>query len=236
MTFKEFMEMALKSFKTGPFVDDDLNPTGQDYARKITRSDEKIVTHPKTHRQLEIALNRSTHFNWNIIVGQPPPTRWEGYTGTKNYVMSLAKKGEIELDDHITFIKTSSTGEPLTAWMILHNIGHAILDAMSIGGDMMVKIERLLKGITKNDTDDERGVVKDLASNFKFRSARTTMKDPDSKLGITNMEEVIFELMAEYLWHGHIRPQTPNPIYKQIEECLHTALRDAVGKIIVDNG
>ena len=225
MRFKSFIEMALKNYRLGPFDDDE-----NFYARKINARDEKVVSHSKTYRQLERVLKTSTNFDFNIIIGQPPASKY-GYSqnGVRQFVKDIAAKENIPLQNHITFVKSSSTGDVLTSWMILHNIGHAILDNDNqVGNQAMITISKLLSQLETRTNANEKSRVADLVKLFNFRSAR---EKPNK---IIDIGELVFELMAEYLWHGKIRFSESNPIIQEIEKELHNSLAAAVGTIVLD--
>jgi hypothetical protein len=48
------------------------------------------------------------------------------------------------------------------------------------------------------------------------------------------MEELAFELFADYLWHGHIRISQRVPVIVQIEKIFQQCLHGAVGTIVYD--
>ena len=234
MKFKEFVEMALKGFHLGPF---EQPIKGSHPVRTISVADEKTLRHPKTHRQLEKVLKTSTHFDFNIIIGQPP-----AFGGRKefiNFAKEVCQKEGYPLEGHITFVKGSSTGDTLTAWMLLHNIGHAILDnhpeIMKALKAYVYQLEMSLVNRVGLDSDMRLNTLSRL---FKFRSARIRLEKPGNKASVLDEEELIHELMAEYLWHGKIRLNESTPrilqIINFIQIMLHSSLEQSVGTIVVD--
>lgn len=239
--FVQMHEMPMIRYITGPFQTGEVDPTKGQF-RLINQRDQKSVTHPKMRRQLEEALNRSTQYNWNIIVGDPQVTYGYGAAGKFKYIAALIEQGELQTEGHITFFKTESSGETLTAWMLLHNIGHALLDSNRLKAGKMAKtaIEAKLRRLESQPGLSDKDKGADLAKHFQFRSARMAVTDRDHRSAVAGSQELVFELVAEYLWHGHIRfnpsPQLPNlaEVVKEIEQLIHRILGIAVGQVLYD--
>lgn len=215
MNFKEFIEMSLKNYRVEP---NGFEPV-----------DVKVMLNPATQRNLEARLKTSTNFDFNILL-----LGFDYSLGKDQFlahVMDYMKKENIPLENHITFAKNGSTGEPLTAWMIPHTIGHAI---SFYNKSIFIKILRIIEDICEKRFSNYKTAVLPInlaASLFKFRSARVTAAGKVAKQTLLNFEELICDLVAEYLTYGKIRADVP---VNQIEELIHGVLSDCVGKIITD--
>lgn len=202
----------------------------------IDDTDHKVLSKGKTKSLLEKQLAQSTGYNFNIIVGTFPGS--PSKVAYLNKVIEYCKENNIPLENHITFAKSSSTGHPLTAWMLLHTIGHAILNQPNRSQVYRI-LDKILEKVSKIYTD-EGSYVNDKAKYFKFKSALNTSANmkPTAKgdvPGIANKEEFAYELLAEYLWHGKIRI---DPVYQhlalELEQLFDGLLKSCVGYIIMD--
>lgn len=157
--------------------------------------------------------------------------------------------------DAINFIKTSSSGDALTCWMQLHTLAHALYDVPSKKAELYKNIQ-----IIKKEYDLTQHEFNSL---FTFRSARESKKNYLSpnyvsvkpKYTVEDVDELIHELLVDYLWNNKIRydvnhpyinnlpPLTKNktPLVEPLKEFIALATKNiikvldaSVGKIIVD--
>lgn len=198
-------------------------------SKDFTDADVRVTTHPKTKETIERILKTSTNYNFNILILP------------KNIdAKSYCTQNKIPLENHITYVKISSSGDPLTPWMIFHTLGHALIGGTEdySGGptDTSTTIKQLLTRIEELNPVKtvEIDTFPTISKVFKFSSAVNNK--------ITNLWEFIYELVAEYLWHGKIRYNAPQGFYQpalqsnvtQIGQAINYALSKVVGKIIID--
>jgi len=219
-------EMPLANYRTS-FLPGNEPDNKEGISDRFVARDRKAIDNATIQNRLAQALERSTGFHFNIIFLESRTKL------TSKYHEEAARyclRNSIPLDGHITFVKNSSTGDPLSAWMILHTLGHALGDFDS---NMVGRIRSIFSKmdaanrITSSTPDD---VIANLAKVFKFRSLANKK--------VTSLEELVYELVAEYLWHGQIRANLVNfqvfSSVRAIEETIHEALSHAVGNIIID--
>jgi len=190
---------------------------------RFSNKDKAVLSHPKTFKTLEDRLSNS-NYNFNILMIETATN--QRYIGVlddyKNDVDKYIKSQGIVTQNHITFVKNGTSGHVLTPWMILHTLGHAVVDY--IGED--TKIVELVRAIMYQ---------LDKASIFHFKSAK------ESEI-YNNTNELVHELIAEFLWHGgRIRI---NPVFANnediktkvatIESRIKTTLDYCVGQIVYD--
>lgn len=226
--FKCFYEMALKNLKVAPLSG------GQDFVDR----DVKAINNPVIHKKLEEVLARSTGFDFNIVFLEPNNIRTK-----ENYyyqALDYCKKENIPLEGHITFAKSSSSGDPLTPWNILHTLGHALTDFDTELFEEILTILMSLKILFFHK--NKINFLSFYTSLFQFKSAKSN--------NLLDFYELVNELIAEYLWHGFIRfkvPENlkyPEPVqnpeeeikksFLNIEHYINQLLEKAVGKIIID--
>jgi hypothetical protein len=157
---------------------------------------------------LDTVLSRVEDFNFHIYFG--------GYARTdmniNRYFFDVKK---IPKED-IVFLKKSSQGELLTAWMILHNMGHAVFQTGNKSSEDAIKMAVfiLVKNLTFNETPFTTVTTVDKMDNvddedlslsisfkpneilpllFNFASAKATVRDA---------EELVYEIFAYYLYCG----------------------------------
>lgn len=114
----------------------------------------------------------------------------------------------------IVFIKSGPSGDPLTPWMVLHTIGHALTSGKegSALKHSMHETMNMLEGYYKNVSYHTNLKTRCL---YNFRSARI----PDGKKigksfgGVESSDELKHELIAAYLWYG-------GKIKRPSEECM----------------
>lgn len=192
------------------------DPRYEDFSGQIVPRDRKLIQNPIVEKKLKEVLEKSTPFKYNILIFENPASIIPRITFVKN----ILNEKKLSTHDAITFIKTSSTGDPLTPWMILHCFGHSLCEENDCSG-----IKTFLEELTL-----ELGSFAKTLSIFKFRSA--------SKSNLQNMDEFVYEIIAEYLWHGFIRNNTNDPIIKEeiktLEKTILSMLQKSVGKILID--
>lgn len=221
LNFKQFLlEMPMGRFQY------DFNPPSATIRPSFNDKDMATIKHPKTSMTLEKILERNTRHTFNILF-----VTHNLESNYKDTIKNFCKQNSIPTQDRITFAKNSSTGGLLTPWMILHTFSHALCEQN--------------KNLFNNLTSLFRptgGLLFDSSKLFRFKSARTTVKNygkvitpSQSNRQINEWDELIYEIITEYLWHGYIR-HDPS-IYKKVtkaEVFILNALHDAVGKIILD--
>jgi len=184
---------------------------------RYSSRDKAIITHPKTVRTLEQKLSNS-EYNFNILFYEMNVTDRQSYESKiRQSADSYIHRNNLDMDNSITFVKNGSSGDSLTPWMILHCIGHAAFDfahkkdKMSIYDSINLILKKFLM-IDNSEEDEEdrkayhsnsgvREHAPDLLSvaseAFVFSSIRQKKVDDE--------HELLYELMAEYLWNGSIR-------------------------------
>ena len=254
MNFKEwlFSEMPLSSYakdfihpiddKEG-FIDDrsqqvshigDKQPLIQ---TRFSKKDRAIISHPRTNKILENKL-RNSGYNFNILFLESLPQTRKDYI---SYVLDFMKKNNLQVNNHITFVKNSTSGHLLTPWMILHTLGHAVTDF--INEDISLKIYDLLMDLPEgkkriNIPGDNVGKKTYLGHIFAFKSIQDDTKVDHTVSG----SELVHEFIAEYLWNnGKIRIKPPYneddivvDVISDIESIISEVLDKCVGRIIID--
>lgn len=200
---------------------------------RFSSRDKKLISHPRTFKVLENKLKNSK-FNFNIImmefkkIGSGVSSNWD------DIVKSYLKESNIDWANSITFVKNASSGHVLTPWMILHTLGHALFNLLgsyhkNAIKDSLDKIYNIIqyKEIGKNEFYWPWGVV------FEFKSAKAS--------SIDDSDELVHELVAEYLWNNKIRVNTEvanikeiNDEIKIIEKNIIDVLENCVGSIVYD--
>lgn len=201
---------------------------------RFSSRDKKLISHPRTFRVLENKLKNSK-FNFNIIMME---LKKFNSGVTSNYwddiVKGYLKENNIGWVNSITFVKNASSGHVLTPWMILHTLGHALFNLLgsyhkNAIKDSLDKIYNIIqdKGIGKNEFYWPWGVV------FDFKSAKAS--------SIDDADELVHELVAEYLWNNKIRVNAMvasikeiNNEIKIIEKNIIEVLESCVGSIVYD--
>lgn len=219
--FKQFVEMPLSNYRVAPFKYPEEERNKKNLAiHQFDRLDRKIITLDKTQNCLRKALERHD-YNFNFILMEAD----KNYRSSQyeRMIIDYMKENNIPLENHITFATNSSTGHPATCWMLLHKFGHALFDDVSYhiyGKEIKSAINRIGRSRVTNI--------------FKFKSARNS----NFNSAVNDTDELVFELVAEYLWHGRIRFDDTDPELRSFVQLAETniekALSNAVGKIILD--
>lgn len=204
--------------------------------------DKAIITHPKTVRVLEQKLSNS-EYNFNILFYEMRVTDRQAYESQiRRSADRYIEMNDLDKDNSITFVKNGSSGDSLTPWMILHCIGHAAFDftykKQGSLGTIYDSINSILyKFLKYNELDSDTDDLFSLASKaFVFSSVQQEKIEDNS--------ELLYELMAEYLWNGTIRVNSAFVNGENRHEILsHLAqliasydviLKRCVGSIILD--
>lgn len=191
---------------------------------QFTDRDKRLITSPKTMKTLEEKLSKiGVRFNIIFIENRPyrndyaarvkslskddDGMRWVSDNSgefTKIIDRYLAEKG-VDKRNSITFVQPESSGHMLTPWMILHRIGHALLEGQR-HENVGPQFEKVFVDYFDMPTDrsDPRPFWKRLGEVFMFKSIR----NEDGRMNYPlehSVDELIHELVAEYLWHGRIR-------------------------------
>lgn len=202
--------------------------------------DKKVISHPKTAQKLEAILSR-TSYRFNILMIETRVTESE----KDQYLLEVEefmRQNNIQQQGHITFAKNSTSGIPTTPWIMLHTMGHAI---MKNNNEIYDKSIEILKAIPYTPANPNLGGssherISNIASGLKFQSAKNLNRDVNSeyKLDRGSFEELLYELFAEWLWHGrrirHSGNQTTQAALDGIAQYFQRALDNAVGTIIID--
>lgn len=211
--------------------------TGEDTPNSQTgifnEKDRVVITHPKTAITLEKILGQH-HWNFNILmiednVGKFSHQRKDHRAKYLKIVYKWLMANNIPIAGRITYAKNGSSGDPMTPWMMLHTMGHAI-----VGRDETWIIQML-----KNLNPDGKSTVF-LKSHLKFKSVENMNNvNVKSKLGHNLWSELVYELFAEYMWNGTIRlKQNDKDVFETMEKIkaiFKNCLERSVGKIIVDH-
>lgn len=185
----------------------------------FNEKDRYLITSPKIRTKLEEILNKiSIDFTFLFVESYYASESTDAvlkshYLDRLNCVI---KENNIQKDEnHIIFAKNSTSGEPLSAWMILHCLGHAVLTGDGPVGKRIADIVR-------------HKSIKDI---FCFHSAQT-----DNDAPIVDSGEIIFEIFAEYIWNGKIRFKNPKDVIeiKELEHSIDVALKMKSGTIVQD--
>lgn len=216
---------------------------------KFSKKDKILISHPKTMKILEQKL-KSSKFNFNILLIETL-TRFS-VRDYREQVKNYCVENGINIVNSITFAKNATTGHLLTPWMILHTIGHALLEHEKTKIlDIENSINKISFEFKERSYDDYESMddidgtylaadwIKDV---FMFKSA--SLKE------VPNRMELYHELIAEYLWNGEIRinPNLSNSPYLKhpnsfeilknqvhvIEQHINDVLASKVGSIITD--
>lgn len=195
-------------------------------------SDNAVIKSPKTERILKEKL-KNIGYNINIILYETverTPHVPEEYR--KNIEDYMIKKG-LQKENHITFVKNSTSGDLLSPWMLLHNLGHAV--TFGDGQNFNVNLEQDVVSCVQIHVD--RYFDASIRSNFRKVAFQDIFKFKSIQKiqSISQFAEVVHELVAEYLWHGKIRI---DPNYSGFGNCLEIRIKKAldrcVGRIIYD--
>jgi hypothetical protein len=217
--------------------------------------DRIVIKHPKTVRTLERVLSK-TGFMFNILmvemVGGFDSNGKDNYLRQLEYFMA---DENIPRMGHITFAKTGSSGDLMTPWMILHTLGHALIKTKT---QAIQQIASLLESLFILPVQGSMMRVPHLSSFFRFKSAvvahsHLPEKDratPGPKIKnkfemLSTYEELVHELVAEYLWHGgkirlNLQDMQPQQAQKaaaavmEIEGIIKGLLQASVGEVITD--
>ena len=243
MNFKQFIEMPLASYKVAPFIKQDPNPgTAKITFDHLHSGDRRLIQSGRTYEALERVLKTSTKYDFNIILIEYDPNYIKKSNIPRNRFLSqvqdYCQQENIPLEGRITFAKNSSTGDPLTPWMILHTMGHALYekeDARSLESIL----REMLDHYNDSGGNDSNSIINFYTQVFKFRSARINPRKIKYNDKLT-MPELCYEIVAEYLWHGYIRAKHDDPEFDtmaltmKLKENINDKLARAVGRIIAD--
>lgn len=269
-TFAQYLkEMALRSYRTD-FLDppnkgeegfytrhDGKKDSGSQVYRSdkgvehaissyFSRRDRTVISHPRTTRSLEQRLSRSG-YEFNILFLEDR----RALTGSDytDQVEEFMERNGIAREGHITFVKNGTSGHVMTPWMILHTLGHAVsdhCDGLSAGMAAKSRIASAARNVMGIVSDSPCGGPNPVSARcreafgrvFAFKSAARE----DSYSAAMNQNELVHELMAEFLWNGdRIRVKPPYDLDEEvtsqilvIEGQIGVLLRMCVGRIIFD--
>ena len=224
----------------------------------FTHRDKVLLSAPKTQRKLFEKLKLSK-YNINIIP-------YENLKGGQKFsyedaVHNFIKANNVQLNDHITFVKRYTTGHMLKPKMLLHNLGHAVAEENASTSLRIIDFFNLLRkeyGDNSGRLEDrmviDENFLKFLKILFVFESVQNGRIIDESYL------ELIHELIAEHLWSGDnirihpdfrenfkkyyfpnerddvldIRIQKIKVILNGISNIIELMLSNCLGKIIYD--
>ncbi len=143
----------------------------------------------------------------------------------------------------ITYVKTGNAGgDVLTPFMILHTMGHALVNYNSY--ELQIQVEQILESIVA-DFGDENTLVLALCKLLHTKAAIYTVKG--SKRAYPTFDEVLYDLMAIYIIKGRITVKPNQYCDYEIsqEQCMtiknilegycRKTLDNVVGKVVYDN-
>lgn len=202
---------------------------------RYTKRDKIIISHPRTFRLLEEKLKNSK-YNFNILFIEE--RKKEQYITISKAKAIFEKRPElnyyfesngIDIQNSITFIQVGSAGHLMTPWIILHRIGHAIGSSYGNSGGEYPALTEVLDIIYNYFNKASWG---DILSLFKFKSAVDR--------NISGSQELVHELIAEYLWNGKIRSNSSDErvlnMMNDIGTFIDLLLESCVGKIMTVRG
>lgn len=214
------LKWAFPDYSQASFAGSDL-----ENERQARKSYEKLTKNYKfVIDKLDEKLARLGDYNFHIYFGLPENIK--SLLGTK-----IGDSENISgiLDDYffgsdgmniprsdIVFIKTGPSGDPLTPWMVLHTIGHALTSGRegSTLKHSMHQTMNMLEDYYKNLSYHTNPKTRCL---YNFRSARILDGKKFGKYfgGVESSEELKHELIAAYLWYG-------GKIKRPSEKCMET--------------
>jgi len=212
---------------------------------RFSKKDRAALSSNKTLKTLEDRLARSGH-NFNIVMfeGEPPTGSGREAKWIRQAETFLKEKG-IQTQGHITFVKNGTSGHVLTPWMVLHTMGHAMLNQNPRKNEfreIVADIEAKICGITRttiNDLRPDTNCMRRLGELLMFSSAQPKADETLDK------DELYHELIAEYLWHGgriRTKPQQDPKkdrnakwIARKFEDLIKNTLDQLVGKVVYDH-
>lgn len=181
-------------------ISKDVSDTG--WLNVTDRSIIKNVLKDKVERIL-----KKSPYNWNLIfMDNYFPKKLDEYIA----------KNKIIIPGHITYVKTSSTGHPLTEWMTLHTIGHALHKSIPEYNKFISYLDELSEEINRIQGFPFRNNVLPLSQLFSFNSAAATQmvyrrvgSEKQRKRAnldmILDLEEMAHEIVALYLYKGQVK-------------------------------
>lgn len=263
MDFKQYLAEMPLSYYNWQFSQ---NKPDKLSSRHFDQRDRAIISHPNTAKQLERILSR-TGYRFNILLYE---SRGQTDKDYERKVNNFLHDDEAELEGHITFVKSNTTGDALTPWMLLHTLGHGLFESVE-GKQYFDQLKQTIHKFALdhwhsyadqlgNDDVSTSDAASLLARFLSFGSARN-LERPHSKMQLFTFEldETIFELVAEFLWNGgkiRMKPETLKPgkyyggyagrwpvqlgqnylneLKAQIEQIIKQRLDAAVGQIVYD--
>lgn len=206
--------------------------TSSGFARWASR-DIKLVVNPLTRLKLSDKLSQSDiNFNlcfldkifWDkyskakgsgfLEYGYDPEGQKSAQQGLREEIVKMIKKsGGSNIENSINFVIIHSTGDPYTAWMILHVLGESLDANSKIGAAVSNNVETVLSKynvslseLAKHDENDlfrpnksyASILVSFLLNNMCMSKDWLRRRKSNSAAGGD-----LVELFADFLWHGH---------------------------------
>lgn len=194
---------------------------------RFSSKDKILISHPRTLRVLEEKL-RNSKYNFNILLIEKKQGHGVIYTdNVKEYdaqVSAYMRDNKLQKSNHITFVKNATSGHLLTPWMILHTLGHTVTDHIyNFSSEPITAVKEKIRSWNNLGVGSLRNI-------FQFASIQKGVVD--------STEELLHELIAEYLWNGRIRVNSNSSsiieYVKDLEDDVEKLLSSCVGEIIYD--
>ncbi len=219
--------------------------------------DQKALGHRVTAEKIKAYLNDRSHYNWNVLILD----RSAYSSNLKQHIQR--NYPDIKFRGHITYVKTSSSGDILDADMLMHSIGHAALGPTSRAGDIKFKIKyELLKSVGMESAYYSLTQEKfaEMCKFLHFKAAtnyleslynRDLSDDKKDRLRARSLDgdidETVYELCAAYIRNNkvkfapnkyHDNPESVAELANTIQTNLNALYKEAldicVGQVIWD--
>lgn len=204
----------------------------------FTAADIKSINNDSTRQQIEKWLNdNKTPYSWIIRFGkQNSPIRVKPTPGA------------------ITFMKSGNVGgDTLTPHMVIHTIGHAVVNYDDTLCDIFVKFLGPIAGSGGRDgaryaserDRDHDSVLIPACKLLHMRAAKITVQG--GKRGFPSLDELVNEVMAIYIKNGSVtvRPnelcdfKISSDVCNALQQAIHDyckgRLDGCVGKVVYDD-
>jgi hypothetical protein len=211
-----------------PDFTDDHYKIGYENERKTFKHLSK--TYKDIIAKLDERLLKLNDFNFHIYFGLPKDIDQILMTAHRSRE-DVTKRSESLLQDlffssyglnipknDIVFVKTGPSGDILTPWMTLHVIGHSLLSDNELRKKMIAPLNKFFSDNYPPYGKHRKHRLmlsgkETMSCLFNFRSARTMVANKKLKVlaALNDDNELLYELVASYLWNGgHIaRPTEP---------------------------
>lgn len=200
----------------------------------LSPTDIKVINLDKTRQTLESWINSNPlPYKFKIVFG---------------------KKTVDPTPGAITYVKTGNIGrDPLTPYMILHTLGHAIIeDDTTEVSKSIIKIFRRSALFAKSAKSTfqslifKESLIIPLCKLLHMKAAALTILD-NNRRGFPTFEELMYDVLAVYVKNGKVKvepnkycdyeiePEACTAIKKILEDFCSSKLDSAVGKVVYDD-